>query len=634
MLVSLNHGAWGEDEMKIQLAARLLSAALLCAALAACSFDERIADHAVKYNKTVEEANNSLLLLNILRARDRRPMHFTAISQVRGSLTQSSSGSIGLTIPFGGDASNTFPLTPSLSLSQSTSPSFDVAVLDKQEFIRGILSPIEISIFKFYLDQRWPPEILLHLFVHKVTVSMGSWTKSKEYAAGSLIRADGFVLLALNKGKSGKQEPKWSTDANPKSGQEDGEIFWIVYEERWSSPFTTWDTSTSYKDRETIFENGLIWRSSEGESGTKEPDWLPTRGATVKDGEKDGDLIWTAQPANLPLVFQTWTEEEPGWSLPVKTWSNEESYNPGDTIFANGLVWQSSGGKSGGTRPDWPSNPGATVKDKNIYWMAQPNLMNAPAPKKDIQFRIFQVWVERIRKKVSSGESKSGRPIGPPLDITGEKALKQLVNAEEAKLRLVKVSVEPGTEPPTRYQLCKITSSTILCIGQCPKTDSEKKCRNAGKKSDPAAAGTAIAPANDGAGILSAKMSKPPDEPAGKFEQQDFLFHLRSVQGIMYYLGELLRYQRGSEQTVFAKKGKRGKKKRVLFKLTDDKASAEKPFVSTTYEDKTYYLAKPPEGTQSRAGLVLALVSQLLGLHKKSEELPTTTTVTTVGGTP
>ncbi len=111
--------------MKIQLAARLLSAALLCAVLAACSFDGRIADHAVKYNKTVEEANNSLLLLNILRARDRRPMHFTAISQLRGSLSQSSTGSLGLQIPLGGDASNTFPLTPSLSFSQSTSPGFE-----------------------------------------------------------------------------------------------------------------------------------------------------------------------------------------------------------------------------------------------------------------------------------------------------------------------------------------------------------------------------------------------------------------------------------------------------------------------------------------------------------------------------
>ena len=130
--------------MKIQLAARLLSAALLCAALAACSYNERIADHAVDYNKTVEEMNNSLLLLNILRAKDRQPMHFTALTQVLGRLTLKSTGSLGLRIPFGGpSAGNIFPLTPEFELSETSSPSFTVATLDKQDFMKGILSPIE-----------------------------------------------------------------------------------------------------------------------------------------------------------------------------------------------------------------------------------------------------------------------------------------------------------------------------------------------------------------------------------------------------------------------------------------------------------------------------------------------------------
>lgn len=155
--------------MKIQLAARLLSAALLCAALAACSYNERIADHAVDYNKTVEEMNNSLLLLNILRAKDRQPMHFTALTQVLGRLTLKSTGSLGLRIPFGGpSAGNIFPLTPEFELSETSSPSFTVATLDKQDFMKGILSPIERSVLKFYLNQRWPTEVLLYLFIHKV----------------------------------------------------------------------------------------------------------------------------------------------------------------------------------------------------------------------------------------------------------------------------------------------------------------------------------------------------------------------------------------------------------------------------------------------------------------------------------
>ena len=209
---------------------------------------------------------------------------------------------------------------------------------------------------------------------------------------------------------------------------------------------------------------------------------------------------------------------------------------------------------------------------------------------------------------MSFGTMETGRAIGPPLIISNQKALKYMVEAEKAELKLVG---DPKVEP-AMYRLCKITPSLILCIGQCPESNPEETCRGAGKKEDVI---EATPPGNvSGAGI------------AARFKQQTFRFHLRSVQEVMYYLGELLRYQRGSGRTVFAKD------RRVLFELTVDKASAEKPFVSTTYEDKTYYLAKPPKGTQSRAGSVLALVSQLFGLHKKSEELPTTTTIKTVGG--
>ena len=274
------------------------------------------------------------------------------------------------------------------------------------------------------------------------------------------------------------------------------------------------------------------------------------------------------------------------------------------------------GGVSGNDEPVWPSSPGATVKDENIYWLAKPDLLNSPSPNpdRDFNFRIFQAWVEHIRERVSFVTSETGRAIGPefskPKGTLDSAILNQLIATEKAELRLVAVA-EKGKV--TAYRLCKFESSVILCIGKCPKSDPEKMCREA-----------------DGPGIAgnSSLLKGQSGAPAGKFKQPTFGVQLRSVQGIMYYLGELLRYQQGSGRTVFSRD------RRVLFKLTDDKAFAEKPFVSTTYEDKTYYLAKPRKGTQSRAGNVLALVSQLLGLHKKSEELPTTTTIKTVGGAP
>lgn len=147
-------------------------AAILAAAVAyGCAFNERIADQAVDYNATVAEAHNATLLLNILRARDRQPMHFTALTKVLGRLTRESTAGLAIEIPFGGDAAAEFPLTPSLELSQTSSPSFDVVVLDSQEFITGILTPVDPSIFAFYWDQRWPPEVLLFLLIHKIEIT-------------------------------------------------------------------------------------------------------------------------------------------------------------------------------------------------------------------------------------------------------------------------------------------------------------------------------------------------------------------------------------------------------------------------------------------------------------------------------
>ncbi len=214
--------------MRIRTVSRLLNAVIICAGLAACSFNERIADHAIDYNKTVEEAHNSLLLLNILRAKDRGPMHFTAISQVRGKLTLKSTGSLGLKIPFG-EPSNVFPLTPSIELSQTSSPSFDIAILDTKQFMSGILSPIKKSLFAFYWHQGWPQEVLLYLFIHKVDISYNPWKKETSYPSGTKIVENGFVWESSG-GKSGTVEPEWGTKPPPSgSTVQDMDIIWTAF---------------------------------------------------------------------------------------------------------------------------------------------------------------------------------------------------------------------------------------------------------------------------------------------------------------------------------------------------------------------------------------------------------------------
>lgn len=67
---------------------RIVSAVLTAGlALGACSFSGTVAQHTVDYNLTMERVNNEILLLNILRAKERRPMVFSRIAQIKGNFS-------------------------------------------------------------------------------------------------------------------------------------------------------------------------------------------------------------------------------------------------------------------------------------------------------------------------------------------------------------------------------------------------------------------------------------------------------------------------------------------------------------------------------------------------------------------
>ncbi len=91
----------------------------------------------------------------------------------------------------------------------------------------------------------------------------------------------------------------------------------------------------------------------------------------------------------------------------------------------------------------------------------------------------------------------------------------------------------------------------------------------------------------------------------------------------------------GETKLIVTKKDK-VVKKTVLFDLTTNKEEADTPLIGVEYNDQWYYVPKDKMvgniKVTSRTKTVLALVLQLLGLHKESKELPTTTAVETVGG--
>ncbi|MEA2601363.1 MAG: hypothetical protein QOF89_2355 [Acidobacteriota bacterium] len=162
-----------------QRSSRLIFAVLSgLLAFGGCSAHRQLATQAVSFNLTVEKAQNEMLLLNVIRAKDRLPMYVTGISSLSGNFQTSLTSSLGTSlsrlrghVPAGTD-SITRGVAPSASATMSANPSFSLAVLDTQEFMKGFLYPIEKDLFAYYWDQGWRPELLLYLLVQRVEIEV------------------------------------------------------------------------------------------------------------------------------------------------------------------------------------------------------------------------------------------------------------------------------------------------------------------------------------------------------------------------------------------------------------------------------------------------------------------------------
>jgi len=146
---------------------------IFVAFLSGCSTIQKkdMATTTTDFNIVVEKAQNEMLLLNIIRASKRNPMHFTGFSQLKGSLSYGiGTGALGIT--FGPGINNSYTFGP--SATYTTNPVFDVNVWDNKEFISGILSPGTVENMNYYIETLgWPRDMILHLFVRKIETKGG-----------------------------------------------------------------------------------------------------------------------------------------------------------------------------------------------------------------------------------------------------------------------------------------------------------------------------------------------------------------------------------------------------------------------------------------------------------------------------
>ena len=136
--------------------------------LTACSLAPIITENSVDYNETVENVTNSVLVTNILRARDGAPLYFSDLSQIRGSL-QLNLQAAQTTLPYAHFFNSS---TPSLfqagPLTVGTQPGFDFAPLNTKKFAQGILDGIDEKVFAYFIQRGINAKVFLNLVVSKI----------------------------------------------------------------------------------------------------------------------------------------------------------------------------------------------------------------------------------------------------------------------------------------------------------------------------------------------------------------------------------------------------------------------------------------------------------------------------------
>ncbi len=149
-----------------------------------CAFRPELERVAVDQNQLVANVTNETTLLNILRARDYQPMHFTTFSELSGNVEVTMSGEASLALPSealetaingatGGVTSFTRKkaidtATPKFGSTFATKPSFKLQVHSNEKFQRGIMQPISEHQIDYFLQLGWPPKLIAALFIERI----------------------------------------------------------------------------------------------------------------------------------------------------------------------------------------------------------------------------------------------------------------------------------------------------------------------------------------------------------------------------------------------------------------------------------------------------------------------------------
>ncbi len=164
---------------------------LVVAALSSASCTRGyITGEALEYNKALSQNMQEEILLNAVRASKRRPMSFTAIGGLQGTVNRkfgTTPSSLVRTVDLG------------LSVSADLNNVANFENLNQQQFYNDIRKEITSVQFKYYVDNNWPRDVVYMIMVQKIVVPAGTldylWSESLSNQSGNDPRAEALKSL-------------------------------------------------------------------------------------------------------------------------------------------------------------------------------------------------------------------------------------------------------------------------------------------------------------------------------------------------------------------------------------------------------------------------------------------------------
>lgn len=142
--------------------------AFMAVVLSGCIGPPVLERQVLGYDEVMTELDQKLLLLNIARVDDGRPVHFTATSSIAATFDWTATIGVSGERGFGSNASDTLNLN--LGASASENPTFSIIPVSGEDFTKRVLTPFDDEAFEFLVFQGGAVDKIMRLMASGIEV--------------------------------------------------------------------------------------------------------------------------------------------------------------------------------------------------------------------------------------------------------------------------------------------------------------------------------------------------------------------------------------------------------------------------------------------------------------------------------